>query len=74
MPVHWAAAENERPTVEVGHCVHLPTPEQRLGCFDAHVEAARPLAAARPEVRAKIVELRETSPDMRGFVQVERVR
>jgi hypothetical protein len=168
----FAAAQSERLTVEVGQCVDLPTPEQRLACFEAQVEAARapaappptsaappatsrvpapaaraepapspppaasstanapaefgfrerraePEAAAAPEVRAKIAELRETvpnaflitldngqvwrqtrpdpyvsmkvghdvlisfsrfrayrltSPDMRGFVQVERVR
>jgi hypothetical protein len=38
---HSAGAERERLTVEVGECVDLPTPEQRLACFVAHVEAAR---------------------------------
>jgi hypothetical protein len=36
-----ASAQNETLTVEVGRCVDLPTPEQRLACFEAQVEAAR---------------------------------
>jgi hypothetical protein len=36
-----AAAQGERLTVDVGDCVDLPTPEQRLACFEAQVEAAR---------------------------------
>ena len=54
--LQWAGAQNERLTVEVGQCVDLPTPEQRLACFEAQVEAARgtvdpqdaPEAAAPP--------------------------
>lgn len=48
-----AAAQGERLTVEVGQCVDLPTPEQRLACFEAQVEAARgnaPAERAAPEV------------------------
>jgi hypothetical protein len=41
-----AAAQDERLTVEVGQCVDLPTPEQRLACFEAQVEAARSAPAA----------------------------
>jgi hypothetical protein len=36
-----AGAQEERLTVEVGECVDLATPEQRLACFEAQVEAAR---------------------------------
>jgi hypothetical protein len=43
-----AASQGERLTVEVGECVDLPTPEQRLACFEAHVEAARSAPAAAP--------------------------
>lgn len=43
-----AAAQGERLTVEVGECVNLPTPEQRLACFEAQVEAARGAPAAAP--------------------------
>jgi len=44
-------------TIEVGECIELATPEQRLACFEAQVEAARqdpkPAAAARaPEPAA----------------------
>ena len=49
-----AGAQEERLTVEVGECVDLPTPQQRLACFEAQVEAARrqrepetPAAASR---------------------------
>jgi hypothetical protein len=45
-----AAAQGERLTVEVGDCVDLPTPEQRLACFEAQVEAARGAPAAAPPV------------------------
>jgi len=38
---HPAGAQQEGLTVEVGQCVDLPTPEQRLACFEAQVEAAR---------------------------------
>jgi hypothetical protein len=53
--VHSAAAQSERLTVEVGQCVDLPTPEQRLACFESQVEAARGAKAgaqAAPEVAA----------------------
>jgi hypothetical protein len=36
-----AAGQDRSLTVEVGRCVDLPTPEQRLACFEAQVEAAR---------------------------------
>jgi hypothetical protein len=39
--VQSVAAQGESLTVEVGECVDLPTPEQRLACFEAQVEAAR---------------------------------
>lgn len=92
-----AAAQSDRLTVEVGECVNLPTPEQRLACFEAQVEAARSAPAAAPvtttiavpaatstappefgfrerpqdradappppEVHAKVAELRETVPN-----------
>jgi hypothetical protein len=47
--VHSVAAQIDSVVVEVGECVDLPTPEQRLACFEAQVEAARsapPAAAA----------------------------
>ena len=47
-----AAAQGERLTVEVGDCVDLPTPEQRLACFEAQVEAARAAPAAAPAATA----------------------
>jgi hypothetical protein len=47
-----AAAQGERLTVEVGDCVDLPTPEQRLACFEAQVEAARRAPAAPPSAPA----------------------
>jgi hypothetical protein len=47
-----AAAQGERLTVEVGDCVDLPTPEQRLACFEAQVEAARGASAPPPSVPA----------------------
>ena len=47
-----AAAQGERLTVEVGECVDLPTPEQRLACFEAQVEAARGAPAAAPAATA----------------------
>jgi len=43
-----AAAQGERLTVEVGDCVDLPTPEQRLACFEAQVEAARGAPTSAP--------------------------
>lgn len=85
-----AAAQDERLNVEVGECVNLPTPEQRLACFEAQVEAARSAPAAAPaspgtapqaefglrerpqrrqeappspEVHAKVAELRERVPN-----------
>jgi hypothetical protein len=47
-----AASQGERLTVEVGECVDLPTPEQRLACFEAQVEAARGASAAAPTTTA----------------------
>lgn len=47
-----AAAQGERLTVEVGDCVDLPTPEQRLACFEAQVEAARGASASPPSAPA----------------------
>jgi hypothetical protein len=47
-----AAAQGERLTVEVGECVNLPTPEQRLACFEAQVEAARGASPAAPAATA----------------------
>jgi hypothetical protein len=47
-----AAAQGERLTVEVGDCVNLPTPEQRLACFEAQVEAARGASAGAPAAPA----------------------
>jgi hypothetical protein len=41
-----AGGQGERLTVEVGECVDLPTPEQRLACFEAQVDAARGAPAA----------------------------
>jgi len=39
--VQFAAAQTDSVIVEVGECVDLPTPEQRLACFESQVEAAR---------------------------------
>lgn len=36
-----AGAQQDGLTVEVGECVDLPTPERRLACFEAQVEAAQ---------------------------------
>jgi hypothetical protein len=47
-----ASGQGERLTVEVGECVDLPTPEQRLACFEAQVEAARSAPAAAPAATA----------------------
>jgi len=47
--VQSVAAQIDSVVVEVGECVDLPSPEQRLACFEAQVEAARsapPAAAA----------------------------
>jgi hypothetical protein len=47
--VQSIAAQVDSVIVEVGECVDLPSPEQRLACFEAQVEAARnapPVAAA----------------------------
>jgi hypothetical protein len=47
--VQSVAAQIDSVVVEVGECVDLATPEQRLACFEAQVEAARsapPAAAA----------------------------
>ena len=37
----WPAVAQEDLTVEVSECVELATPEERLACFEAQVEAAR---------------------------------
>lgn len=74
-----AAAQEESLTVDVADCVDLATPEQRLACFEAQVEAARnapPTAtsapsasqgsaeeAPPPDTIAKVTELRETVPN-----------
>lgn len=60
----WAAAQDERLTVEVGRCVDLPTPEQRLACFESQVEAARTQggSAAAPDVAAPPSSERSSAP------------
>jgi hypothetical protein len=60
--VQWAAAQNERLTVEVGQCVDLPTPEQRLACFEAQVEAARGAPAGGQAAPAAAPPSREPAP------------
>jgi hypothetical protein len=35
-------------TIEVGDCVGLKSPDERLACFDRHVEAAKPSRDANP--------------------------
>jgi hypothetical protein len=80
------AAQDESLTVEVSECVELPTPEERLACFEKQVEVARtaPPAQAAPaassaapaaragdaadaappqEIVAKVAELRQTVPN-----------
>jgi hypothetical protein len=37
-------------TIEVGDCVGLTSPDERLACFDRHVEAAKPSRDANPAV------------------------
>jgi hypothetical protein len=48
--VRPGAAQEESLSVDVAECVDLATPEQRLACFEAQVEAARnaPPAASSP--------------------------
>jgi hypothetical protein len=46
--VQSVAAQTDSVIVEVGGCVDLPTPEQRLACFEAQVDAARTAPAASP--------------------------
>jgi hypothetical protein len=88
-----AGGQGERLTVEVGECVDLPTPEQRLAgsAAPAATSAAAPVAATiavpasssapeefgfrqrrpepeeeeppPPEIRARVAELRETVPN-----------
>lgn len=43
-----AAQEGDRFIVDVGDCVELVTPEERLACFDARVERARQGGAQPP--------------------------
>jgi hypothetical protein len=47
---HAAAAQNTpaKVTIEVADCVGLTSPDERLACFDRHVEAARPSRDASP--------------------------
>jgi len=40
-------------TIEVGDCVDLKSPDERLACFDRHVEAAKPNRDANPPVPAQ---------------------
>src|SRR5688572_23569492 len=48
--VESVGAQADPVTIDVSQCVNLPTPEQRLACFEAQVETARtaPPAAAAP--------------------------
>ncbi len=48
----WPAAAQEDLTVEVSECVELATPEERLACFEALVEAARQQRSAPQGRRA----------------------
>jgi hypothetical protein len=86
--VESVGAQADPVTIDVSQCVNLPTPEQRLACFEAQVETARtappaapaaaaPAAAASsargpgveeeradpPDIHAKVAELRETVPN-----------
>ena len=52
--VNSIGAQGDPVTIDVSQCVNLPTPEQRLACFEAQVETARtaPPAAAAPALWA----------------------
>jgi hypothetical protein len=84
-----AAAQDDL-TVEVGECVELATPEERLACFEAQVEAARqqrsgpegrraaePRAvppAAEPQVEAARVPERNSAAEERAEPRERRTR
>jgi hypothetical protein len=61
------AQEAEDLTVEVGECVELATPEERLACFEAQVEAARRERAGSEE-RRRAAESSRTAPEDRRRV------
>lgn len=46
IPAPAAAQESEGLTVDVGRCVELASPAERLACFEAQVERARGTGAA----------------------------
>ena len=81
--VEAQSAPSDTVTIDVSECVNLPSPEQRLACFEAQVETARtappaaaPAAAAAPagqglgqeppdppDIHAAVAELKETVPN-----------
>ncbi len=71
--VQSVAAQNDSVVVEVGECVDLPSPEQRLACFEAQVEAARnaPPAAAATAAAAPAPASSSTAPEDFGLREPE---
>src|SRR5436189_153815 len=76
------AQDSKGLTVDVGDCVALEKPEERLACFEAQVEAARhrevPARASEPTVPSTDYAV-PTGPstdaaELHGQIQVERVR
>jgi hypothetical protein len=52
--IHAALAQSAgNVTVEVGECVNLLSPEDRLACYERHVEAARTAPTAPPDARSE---------------------
>jgi hypothetical protein len=59
------AQETDNLTIEVAECVELATPEERLACFEAQVEAARPERAASENRRRAAEPSRPATDDGR---------
>jgi hypothetical protein len=51
-----------RVLVDVGDCVSLKSPDERLGCFDRHAEAARPNRDASPAPQTSAAAPAQTAP------------
>jgi hypothetical protein len=73
--VQSIAAQIDSVVVEVGECVDLPSPEQRLACFEAQVEAARnappAAAAAAAPAAAAAAASSSTAPEDFGLREPE---
>jgi hypothetical protein len=62
-------AQADTVTIDASPCVDLPTPEQRLACFEAQVETARtaPPAASAPAAAAAAPAAAASSSQGTGF-------